>query len=194
MYVQDIKLPGVNITAELTEEEVDSFKQICKMFIPFSLHDKNIDEYLSKMAQASPLAGRINLPVNTKSEPSKKSVPTETFPNLPAAASQVNFVPKDKLGFGNIGSPPKSTTSKMPTSLLNSITIDQISVFIKTTAVDLIFRTLERITHEMDLVQLLGRHLKAFDSKLELMPFGSSTYGFGGCSTDFNILVSTGMK
>lgn len=201
MFVQDIKSPGVNITAELTEEEVDSFKQICKMFIPFNLHDKNIDEYLSQMSKVpstnstnSSLSMNVELPKeNFISESSKPSV--HSFQYSPRAFADTdqnsNIVPKFKPSVANIET-SSLTTSKISTSLINSINIDQVSVTIKTTAIDLIFRTMKRISNEFDIVGLLVRHLKAFDSKLEMVPFGSATYGFGGCSTDFNILVNTG--
>lgn len=204
MFVQDIKSPGVNITAELTEEEVDSFKQICKMFIPFSLHDKNIDEYLSQMSKM-PSPSKIDSALTMNVEPPKETFVSESskpsvhsFQNLSDTIADIdqnsNIIPRNKLSTGNIGTPSSSTPSKMSTSLINLINIDEVSVSIKTTAIDFIFRTMERISHEFDIVGLLQRHLKAFDSKLEMMPFGSATYGFGGRSTDFNILVNTGTK
>lgn len=204
MFVQDIESPGVNITAELTEEGVDSFKQICRMFIPFSLHAKNIDEYFSKITQA-PAANGIHLAMNTKSGPSTRNVPpviskppANSFQHSPNAHAVTdlngNIVPKHKLSTVNIETPSSSTTSKPTKSLIDSSNINEVAVSIKTTAINIIFRTMERISHEMDIIGFLTRHLKAFDSKLELMPFGSSTYGFGGFSTDFNILVSTGSK
>lgn len=203
MFVQDINLPGVNITAELTEEEVDSFKQICKMFIPFSLHDKNIDEYFSKMSQAPP-ASAIHPVVNTKSGPPMRNVPPGiSKPPTPIQRSSdthagrdlnSNIIPKSKPSAVNIGTPSSSTTPKITTSPIDSLNINEIAVSIRTTAIDIIFRTMKRISHEMDIIGLLTRHLKSFDSKLELTPFGSSTYGFGGFCTDYNVLVSTGTK
>lgn len=59
---------------------------------------------------------------------------------------------------------------------------------------DYTFRTAERIAHETQIVEHLMHHMNAFDSALELMPFGSSTYGFGGSNTNFNILVRTGTE
>lgn len=57
---------------------------------------------------------------------------------------------------------------------------------------DCISRTPQRIAYETKIIDILSRYIEKFDSKLEAMPFGSATYGFGGRNTDFNILVNTG--
>lgn len=56
------------------------------------------------------------------------------------------------------------------------------------------FRTPQRIAYEMKIFDTLSHHLKAFDSTLRLKIFGSTTYGFGGCNTNLNLLVNTGEK
>lgn len=197
MFVQDIKSPGVNITAELTEEEVDCFRQVCKMFIPFRLHEKNINEYLSKLPQA-PSTKRTNS-LATNDELPKKNAPTECGQSsvhgmkkspdgIGGLDQNCNVIPKIEAATAKIESPTSIGNSQKADNLLD---INKIAVHIKTTAIDLIFRTMGRISNEMDIVGLLIRHLKAFDSKLEAMSFGSATYGFGGRNTDFNILVNT---
>lgn len=55
-----------------------------------------------------------------------------------------------------------------------------------------IFRTPQRTAYETKIINNLSHYLKAFDSTLQLKIFGSTTYGFGGSKTNFNILVSTG--
>lgn len=55
-----------------------------------------------------------------------------------------------------------------------------------------IFRTPQRTAYETKITNNLSHYLKAFDSTLQLKIFGSTTYGFGGSKTNFNILVSTG--
>lgn len=53
-------------------------------------------------------------------------------------------------------------------------------------------RTNARIHDEAHILNILNGYLNEFDSKMKLVPFGSSTYGFGGTRTNFNILASAG--
>lgn len=78
-------------------------------------------------------------------------------------------------------------------NLANAISSEAISISrnIGTKAIDLIFRSVQRISLEVQILDLLSRHLKGFDSTVRVVPFGSATYGFSGSSTDFNILVVT---
>lgn len=201
MFVQDIQSPSINITAELTEEEVDSFKQICKLFISFKLHEKNIDEYVSKMPKISATSSCRSLKPNHALSPEKINTErsqsavnaTKNFSDEPTAKDPIpDVIPKQKMIPTHI-EPHPGFTSSTPQKLPKSVDINKISRFIKIGAIDFIFRTLERISFEEDIVGLLVRNLKAYDSKLEAMAFGSSTFGFGGCHTDVNILVSTGI-
>lgn len=78
-------------------------------------------------------------------------------------------------------------------NLANAITSEAVSISqdIGSKAIDLMFRSVQRISLEVQILDHLSRHLRGFDSTLQLVPFGSATYGFGGSSTDFNILVTT---
>lgn len=202
MFVQDIKSPGLNVTAELTEEEVDSFKQICKMFISSHLHDKNIDEYFAQMSPQVIMTSKIDPAMNI--QPTNENVASEcskplihSIPNLQSNAiietdQNSNVVSKAKPSTEHMRNPPNLTIPVKSKSLTDSIQIDQLSTLIKTKAIDFIFRTMERISYEMDIVGLLTRQLKAYDSKLEMISFGSATYGFCGRNTDLNLLASTG--
>lgn len=60
------------------------------------------------------------------------------------------------------------------------------------TAVELVSRTALRVTYERDIVTCLERQFGTHFNALQLMPFGSATYGFGGPDTDFNILLNMG--
>lgn len=53
-------------------------------------------------------------------------------------------------------------------------------------------RTKARNHDEEHILNTLNGYLNEFDSKIKLVPFGSSTYGFGGTRTNFNILASAG--
>lgn len=53
----------------------------------------------------------------------------------------------------------------------------------------------QRISDEKQILDDLVRLLENFNKNLKVMPFGSATYGFGGCDTNFNIcLVNDGNK
>lgn len=71
----------------------------------------------------------------------------------------------------------------------NGINIEQISRAMIPRAVHLIFRTVQRISHEKQIVADLERFLEENNFNLKVMPFGSSTYGFGGANTNFNICL-----
>lgn len=60
---------------------------------------------------------------------------------------------------------------------------------IATEMIDFVSRTQSRIDNEVQILKSLIAYLNAFDSELQLVPFGSSTYGYGGSRTNFNILA-----
>lgn len=74
----------------------------------------------------------------------------------------------------------------------NVIEISQVSQVAE--MIDIISRTEKRIQYEVEIMKILGYYLKKLDSTLGFIPFGSSTYGFGGSKTNFNILVNAGKK
>lgn len=71
----------------------------------------------------------------------------------------------------------------------NGINIDQITQAMVPKAIDLIFRTAHRVSQEMLIIADLKQFLREHKFDLKVMPFGSTTYGFGGAGTDFNICL-----
>lgn len=57
---------------------------------------------------------------------------------------------------------------------------------------DLLARTPSRIKSEEKILSLFKSLLCEFDSKLKLVPIGSSVYGLGGKHTNFNIIINAG--
>lgn len=55
---------------------------------------------------------------------------------------------------------------------------------------DLLARTSDRIGWEEIILRTLKSALMGFDSMLEITPFGSSVYGFGGAKTNFNLFIN----
>lgn len=76
--------------------------------------------------------------------------------------------------------------------LADVIDANQFPRAIIASAIDLTSRTPQRIAHEKEIVKLLMVQLMKFDSTLRLLPIGSTTYGFGGSNTNFNILINAG--
>ena len=75
------------------------------------------------------------------------------------------------------------------TNIANCINIDRVSQAVTEKIIDLTSRTAQQISNEKQIVDILTGHLKQTDSNVQMIPFGSTTYGFGGSDTNFNILI-----
>lgn len=73
------------------------------------------------------------------------------------------------------------------------IKTDIISATIVEKMIDFVSRRKERIQSEEQILQTLIGHCITIDSKLQLSPFGSATYGYGS-NIDFNILANAGQN
>lgn len=62
------------------------------------------------------------------------------------------------------------------------------------TAISLTCRMIRRPFDEIEITALLMQYLNMFEPNLKVVPFGSATYGFGGSTTNFNILVNSGKQ
>lgn len=71
----------------------------------------------------------------------------------------------------------------------NDINVEQIAQTMIPKAIDTIFRTVQRISQENQIVADLEFFLKEHKFNLKVMPFGSATFGFGGIDTDFNMCL-----
>lgn len=56
----------------------------------------------------------------------------------------------------------------------------------------LLSRDQDRIDYEEQITDILQIFINSFDSALKLITFGSSAYGFGGSTPNFNILIDAG--
>lgn len=70
-----------------------------------------------------------------------------------------------------------------------SINIEQISQSLISIAADVICRPKQRISHEIEIISDLESFLKEHELNLDVIPMGSSSYGFGGAKTDLNICL-----
>lgn len=51
VHVQDFQSPGVNVTAEIPENDANNFVEMCKLFASTTFHERIIDEYLLNVSQ-----------------------------------------------------------------------------------------------------------------------------------------------
>lgn len=190
MHVQDLKSPGINITAEISEEEANNFKQLCKMFASHDSYGQSIDVYLTQSAKVQSEGRKGLAPVH---EPSKASSNIQSLCN--SIANTINSSASSSIcDVSRASSISLSSNSTTTPKLKNVINFEQVLRAIPSKTVDLINRRVERWFHELEIFALLTRYLRTFNSTLKAMPFGSATYGFGGSTTNFNILVNAGNK
>lgn len=209
MYIQDIISPGLNIAAEISKEEAYKFKNMCKLFSSDTSHKQVVDEYFLTQAKRqspkktepkprspSPVAPKTSVNEtpsvsNTKSTVHKLSAESLfSLENLKAAIASIEC-----LNDGASSSARVSTTILKPATvqkLEHLIKVDQVSMSIKTEMDHIMLRSKDRIKNEAHIINLLSCILKAHDATVEVRPFGSVTYGFGGQRTNFNIFIMTG--
>lgn len=178
MFVQDIKASGVNIAAEISKEEAYNFKKLCQLFSSDSSHKSFIDEYMSKLCQMQP-ASKVGSTLSLDSADS-----TKEFDEL-SISSRLSIHNSN----GGFDIPRSSNATK---KLEDVVEIEQVAQAISAGIIEITSRTTARVHNEKRIVTLLTQFLKVFDPTLEVISFGSATYGFGGAETNFNILVNTG--
>lgn len=176
MFVQDIKASGVNIAAEITKEEACNFKKLCQLFSSDSSHESFIDDYMSKLCQMQP-ASKVGSTLSLDSADSTKDQSKQESSRLSIYNSN-----------GGFDIPRSSNATK---KLEDVVEIEQVAQAISAGIIDITSRTTARVHNEKRIVTLLTHYLKVLDPTLEVIPFGSATYGFGGAKTNFNILVNT---
>lgn len=79
-----------------------------------------------------------------------------------------------------------------PLELKSIIETDKVLQAMSLGAIDLVSRTENRIQNEMEIMRSLECYLKALNSSLKMVVFGSAAYGFGASNTNLNILVDAG--
>lgn len=186
MYVQDIKSPGINITVDVPEAEVKNFQQMCRMFETTSSIGKAVDEYVSKVDQTRP-ARVIDLTIDDDSNelpPAKRAALENRAVN---GSSNINKNNSKASSIVDI-SPASSSIQTLTNAVMSRK--EQIFEDIPATAAEFVSRTAHRISDERDVLNCLKRYFSTHSITLQMMPFGSATYGFGGCETDLNILVN----
>lgn len=197
MFVQDIKSSGLNITAEMAEEEVHNFKEICKMFTSATLHDQMIDEYLLKLTHVRTTKNdefSVEKSAYELSESSLRSL--QNFKNKIAksehiyAGAELTLDHSDDVSV-DVSAGTQSTSTSL-TKLKDVIEIDEVLKLTRIEMNEIQSRSTSRIDSEQKIIDKFSFLLITFDPEITVTPFGSVTYGFGGQKTDFNILITEG--
>lgn len=178
MFVQDLVVPGLNITAEMPKEEVYNFQEMCQMFSRPHIVSPN-----KRVPRAIPL-------VNTKSSTNCKV--------LQIALNRAKPIKGDKpKPDADATAPKKVVVTKKPTVKTDEAILDDAfknGTFFEKLQTELTKITTpchERISNESRILRILKSHFKTFDRTLVLIPFGSSTYGFANAQSNFNIFVDS---
>lgn len=199
MYVQDLKSPGVNITAEISKEEAYNFKKMCKMFSADSSYQKSIDEYMSKLSEVSTLssgnADSTENPVNGLTYILSLQTAIASLENRsPGALSSVSMnassssITNDNTNVSN-GAGSRPTIAQR---LEDFIIVKHVFYMVKLEMDQITSREKGRKNTEKEIVKTLSSYFEARYSGAKIARFGSITYGFGGPGTNLNIMVITG--
>lgn len=191
MFVQDLVEAGVNVTAEVSKEEAYNFQEMCQMF---STERKSSPVKRISRPSSSPMVNarpvrkafshnslndmklNINHASNTlKNDKSKASATVAT----PEAAS--NTTKKAVTA--------KKVVAKVSVILENAIKDGSMFNKITTELEKITRRSDERVRHETRILGILKQHFKIFDRAVVLIPFGSTTFGFASCNSNYNIFV-----
>lgn len=182
MFVQDLVSPGVNIAAEIPKEQAYNFQGMCQMFSTTQRPSP-----VKRTPKASPPA---YLPVRR----------TTSLSSLPASKSTTSSRAKatkddkTKLSASNLLKkvPTKKGAAKTPLATIDeAIKNGKIYESITNELEKVSLRSEERIRHESRILGLLKHQFKLFDRTLALIPFGSTTFGYAGSNSNYNILVDT---
>lgn len=192
MFVQDPKSPGTNITAEISDEDANNFQQMCKMFASHDSYGQTIDTYVMQLTKVRSEETNRSTSVYefSKTSPNTLDFLNNAIIKMKNSSASSSISDLSRLSRASIISTSSNSTTTQ--KLKNVIQIEQVSRAIPSKTVDLINRMVGRCFHEIEIVALLTRYLRTFNSTFKLLPFGSATYGFGGSTTNFNILVNAG--
>lgn len=180
MFVQDLLSLGVNITAEISKEEAYNFQGMCQMFSISQKHSppKRIPKAVPQL-------------------PMRRATSCGSLASFKTGSVRAKPVKDEKLKVST-ASTVKKTVTKKATTKSPSTTLDEaiksgkIYELITAEMDKFASRSQVRIRHEVRILGMLKQEFKIFDHTLELIPIGSTTYGFAcNDSMNYNILVDT---
>lgn len=190
LYVQDINVPGINITAELSSEEAYTFKTICQVVSTENIYNNTIDEYILQLQKDEP----VN-PLWVLAKSSSATIKSSSLSNLSLNAippttrkASTSTISMQSLKTAII-SAEKVTGSNTSKKLEDIIQKNNVSDAAVARMKELLSRSQDRIQNESKIIETFSNFFIKIDPTSKVVPFGSSTYGFGGLKTNFNILL-----
>lgn len=183
MFVQDLVTPGLNIAAEVTKEDAYNFQEMCQMFSTAQKHSPVKRALKCPQPAVLPVRKALSQTSLNKLNVSKsvvnRSNPTKTEKLVTPAPNPMKKVAT------------KRVVAKASVVLENAIKDGTFFDVINAEMAKFSTRSDERIRNEARILGILKQHFKIFDRALILVPIGSSTFGFGCCDSNYNILVDT---
>ncbi|XP_055326064.1 uncharacterized protein LOC129579895 isoform X2 [Sitodiplosis mosellana] len=182
MFVQDLIVAGVNITAEIPKEQAYNFQGMCQMFQNGLIRPSPV----KRVPKASP----------TEHLPMRRATSVSSLPSTKPSASRGKAPKEDKskVATSNLlkKAPTKKGAAKTPLATIDeAIKNEKIYELIRSELEKVSLRSDERVRYESRILGFLTHQFKLFDRTLALIPFGSTTFGFGGSNSNYNILVDT---
>lgn len=182
MMVQDLIVPGLNIAAEIPHEDAHNFQDMCQMFS---------NGHQSSVPKREPKTPPMSLSISTSSIRSSQSSLQPHKPSVSRTKQIKDNKPKTPPNLPKKPVAKKSASKSVASTLDDAIKNGSIFDSMATELITFTSRCNERIPNETRILRLLKSHFKIFDRSLTLIPFGSSSYGFGGAHSNYNILVDT---
>lgn len=203
MFVQDLN-SGANTAAEITQQEANNFRDMCKLFTSTTLHSQAIDEYLLDLSQIRADCSKTSIcsMENSSYELSETSLSSlERFEEMICNADKPqNRVEPifESIHDGNMVN--ATNTNGIVHSTLNPVKksedgmdFEVISMASDVQMNQMMTRTKKRAQNEQEIINWLIILLGKYDPKIAVTAYGSVTYGqFGGSHTNFNIFIITG--
>lgn len=170
------------MTAAISHEEAKNFKNMCKTFALENLQKPNIGEHNSNAENLLPTAG-------TNASSAGPLVHETAFESIKEANAELqNLIRSNSSCSSTTNSSPVLNASFLP----NIIKIDKAQKMSSMEMDQLLFYFPLRIKSMQHIITELSALLKTYYSTVSVKPFGSSTYGFGGNRTNFNICITAG--
>lgn len=141
---------------------------------------------ISDTVQATVIQSEDNANCEAQSDQTDKRTSSSSIGSLNSSPNQ------------NIGETSRQETvthTPAPLNFVKDVCVsDEVFRTIAAEMIGFVTRTKARIHDEAHILNALNGYLNEFDPKIKLVPFGSSTYGFGSTRTNLNILASAGLS
>lgn len=175
MYVEDLNAAGVNIAADIPEDQAKNFKEMCQLFASMNEHehDRVVDEYLLKYSQIR----LVNTATASAAKNASKNLISANNSNDTAGHSTQNLQKDSPI------------IRELLSSNQNVCLIEQ-EMTIPQEPSDLQVRT----KFELEIFTILVQFITDLDPTMKLFPFGSTQYGVPSLYANFNLLITTGAR